>query len=231
MSSRHKTIYFDIDGTLVDYEADAGRAFGKAREHAAQSYPELSENLTVDVFRRARDATYIQYGDTGLPIMEWYSECMRAALESVEVFDRDLAARMGGLYGKYRSTTLEEFDDVVEVIPRLAERYTLGLLSNGTSNIRGLGIESFFSHSVFAREVGYEKPAIEIFLAAIDIAGCGPQEILYVGDGQHTDILGAKNAGLEMVWINRNRSTLLQGIPSPDHEIHDFRQLIEVVGL
>jgi putative hydrolase of the HAD superfamily len=231
MPPRHKIIYFDIDGTLVDYEADAGRAFGKAREHAAQSYSQLADILTLEVFRRARDATYIQYGDTGLPISDWYRECMRAALESVEVFDFDLAARMGELYGKYRSTTLEEFDDVVEVIPMLADKYTLGLISNGTSNIRGLGIESFFSHSVFARDVGYEKPAAEIFMAAIEIAGCGPHETLYVGDGQHTDVLGAKNAGIEMVWINRNRSVLLQGIPRPDHEIHDFRQLIEIAGL
>jgi FMN phosphatase YigB (HAD superfamily) len=231
MPPHFKIIYFDIDGTLVDYEADAGRAFGKAREHAAQRYPQLAQSLTGDIFRRARDATYIQYGDTGLPIPDWYRECMRAALESVEVFDFDLAARMGELYGKFRSTTLEVFDDVVDVIPKLADRFELGLISNGTSNIRGLRIENFFSHRVFAREIGHEKPSPEIFFAAIEIAGCQRHEILYVGDGQHTDVLGAKNAGLEMVWINRTRARLLQGIPRPDHEIHDLRQLLTIAGL
>jgi len=231
MLPRHKIIYFDVDGTLVDYEADASHAFGKARDHAVQSYPRLAENLTVDIFRRARDATYIQYGDTGLPIPDWYRECMRTALESVSVFDFALAARMGELYGKFRSTTLKEFEDVIEVIPILADRFTLGLISNGTSNINGLSIEHFFSHSVFAREVGYEKPAAEIFMAAIEVAGCALHEALYVGDGQHTDILGAKNAGLEMVWINRERTHLLRGIPKPDHEIHDLRQLLAIIGL
>ena len=72
MAPRNKVIYFDLDGTLVDYEADACHAFGKACEHAAQSRPHLAESLTYEVFRRARDATYIQYGDTGLPLMDWY---------------------------------------------------------------------------------------------------------------------------------------------------------------
>ena len=82
MAPRHKVIYFDVDGTLVDYEADACNAFGRAREHAVQKHPKLAKMLTYDVFRRARDVTYIQYGDTGLPLMNWYRECMRAVLEA-----------------------------------------------------------------------------------------------------------------------------------------------------
>ena len=188
MAPRHKVIYFDIDGTLVDYEADACNAFDKAREHAAQSHPRLAERLTYNVFARARDATYIQYGDTGLPLMDWYKVCMRAALESIEIFDIDLAGRMGALYEKFRNTSLEEFEDAAEIIPKLADRCKLGLISNGSSKLKGLSIAEFFTYSVFAREVGHEKPSSEIFMAAIDIAKCAKEEILYVGDHAAYDI-------------------------------------------
>lgn len=231
MAPRHKVIYFDLDGTLVDYEADACYAFGKAREHAAQSHSHLAESLTYEVFRRARDATYIQYGDTGLPLMDWYRACMRTALEFAEVFDIDLAGRMGQLYGKFRNTTLAEFDDAVEVIPELAASHKLGLISNGSSRIHKLKIDGFFAYRVFAREIGHEKPSPEIFWAAVKVAECAKHEILFVGDGQHTDILGASNAGIEMVWINRTRTALLQGIPEPDHEIHDLCEMIRIAGL
>lgn len=231
MAPRHRIIYFDIDGTLVDYESDACHAFGKAREHAVESHPHVAERLNDETFRRARDATYIQYGDTGIPLRDWYRECMRVALESVEVYDVDLADRMGRLYGLFRNTSLTEFDDAVEVVPKLADSYKLGLISNGSSNIQKLRISKFFKCSVFAREVGHEKPAPEIFRAAAEVAGCAIGEILHVGDGQHTDILGASNAGIEMVWINRANAELLPGIPRPDHEIHDLREIFKIAEI
>ncbi len=230
MPSKRKVIYFDVDGTLVDYEADACRAFGKAGEHATQCHPRIADRLTDEVFQRARDATYIEHGDTGLPLMDWYAHCMRAALQSVDVFDNELARRMGELYAEFRNTTLEEFEDVLEVIPKLADNFELGLISNGSSTLQGLRIDGFFKYSVYARDVGYEKPSVDIFRVAAETACCDRHEIIVVGDGQHTDILGARNAGIEVVWINRTRARLLQGIPRPDHEIQDLRDLIEIAG-
>ncbi|MBI4831619.1 MAG: HAD family hydrolase [Candidatus Lindowbacteria bacterium] len=229
--ARCKVIYFDLDGTLVDYEADASHAFGKARECAVERYPDTAGKLTVEIFRRSREATYIQYGDTGLPLKDWYRECMKVVLESVGIFDIALAGRMGQLYGLFRNTTLKVFDDALEVVPKLAGRYQLGLLSNGSSKVQKLPIAEFFAYSVYAREVGHEKPAPEIFHAAAAVAGCANGEMLYVGDGQYTDILGARNAGIEMVWINRTGAGLLAGIPQPDHEIRDLREIYRIAPI
>lgn len=228
MGRRHKIIYFDVDCTLVDYEADAEHAFGKALEHACRKYRELAGVLDAETFRRARLATYIQHGDTGLPLRDWYRECMRAVLESVDIFDSDLAGEMGQLYGLFRNKTLTVFEDALEVVPKLASVYKLGLISNGSSTLRSLEIGKYFTVSVYAREVGYEKPAPEIFYAAAKAAGCKNGEMLYVGDGQYTDILGARNAGIEMVWINRQRQERISGIPSPEHEISDLRELLKI---
>jgi putative hydrolase of the HAD superfamily len=231
MEHRYKVIYFDLDGTLVDYESDACHAFGKARDHAVESYPHAAELMTDETFKRSREATYIQYGDTGLPLSDWYRECMRTVLESVDIFDCELADRMGQLYGVFRNTMLRLFDDAAEVIPQLARSYELGLITNGSSKLRKLAIEEFFTYNVYAREVGYEKPAAEIFAAAASVAGCAKDRMLFVGDGQHTDILGARNAGIEVVWINRPRARLLDGIPAPDHEICDLRELLVIAPL
>ncbi len=231
MERRHKVIYFDLDGTLVDYESDSCHAFGKAAEHAIGHHPHLAEKFTVDLFRSARQATYIQYGDTGIPLKDWYRECMRVVLESNDVFDLKLADEMGQLYGLFRNTTLTVFEDALEVVPKLAGSYHLGLLSNGSSRIHKLPIAEYFTYSVFAREVGHEKPAPEIFDAAAMAAGCTNDEMLFIGDGQHTDIIGAKNAGVEIVWINRNHEELIFGIPHPDHEIHDLRDIFDMALL
>jgi len=231
MERRHKVIYFDLDGTLVDYESDAIHAFGKAREHAIETYPARAELLTDEIFRNARDATYIQYGDTGIPLRDWYNECMRIALERVELFDLKLAGRMGQLYALFRNTTIRVFDDALDVVPKLARSYRLGLISNGSTKIQKLEIADFFTYSVFAREIGHEKPSPDFFRVAAEVAGCAAGELLCVGDGQHTDILGAKTSGIEMVWINRNGAELMPGIPRPDHEIYVLRELTNIAPI
>lgn len=225
---RYKVIYFDIDGTLVDYEADAWYSFSKAAEHAIEKHPSLAGKLTGDLFRRARDGTYIQYGDTGIPLRDWYRECMRCALEALEIYDLELADQMGQLYGLFRNTTLRVYDDALDVVPRLATRYKLGLISNGSSKLQKASIGQWFTYSVYAREVGHEKPAPEIFHAAARKCGCDDGEMLFVGDGQHTDILGAKNAGVKIVWINRTHAQLMSGIPNPDYVIDDLRELLQI---
>ena len=231
MERRHKVIFFDLDGTIVDYETDACHAFGKAAAHAVMKHPHLAEKLTNKIFSDARQATYIQYGDIGIPLRDWHRECMRMVLESIDVFDINLADQMGQLYAEFRNTALAAFDDALEVVPKLATAYQLGLISNGSTKINKLPIAEHFAYAVYAREVGYEKPAPEIFHAAAEAAGCRNGEMLVVGDGQHTDIIGAKNAGIEMVWINRAFARLLVGIPRPDHEICDLRDIFKIAPI
>jgi FMN phosphatase YigB (HAD superfamily) len=164
--SLYKVIYFDVDGTLVDYESDACYSFGKASEHALHKYPHLAGRLTNDLFKRARESTYIQHGDTGIPLRDWYRECMRCALEALDLYDIELADQMGQLYGLFRNTTLQVYADVSESIPRLAGKYKLGLISNGSTRLQKLDIGAFFTYSVYAREVGHEKPSPDMLVTA-----------------------------------------------------------------
>jgi FMN phosphatase YigB (HAD superfamily) len=54
-------------------------------------------------------------------------------------------------------------------------------------------------------------------------------EVLYVGDSQSADILGAKNAGMPVAWVNRDGSPLREGVPQPDHEIASLSDLLELL--
>lgn len=73
------------------------------------------------------------------------------------------------------------------------------------------------------------KPNPKIFQYALRLLGCDNTEVLFVGDSQRDDIVGAKNAGMPMAWVNRNKDELEEGIPKPDYEIEDLTSLLEIL--
>ena len=56
---------------------------------------------------------------------------------------------------------------------------------------------------VTSAETGVRKPDPAIFTAALNLAGCGPDEALHVGDTVAEDIAGAGAAGIRALHIDR----------------------------
>jgi len=100
---------------------------------------------------------------------------------------------------------------VVPAIQALAQRYSLGLISDtawtpGRVLRRVLAdyqMLDCFRVLVFSGEVGRTKPHPELFQKALRALSVNPEECLHVGDLQHTDIAGAKALGMRTAWIHR----------------------------
>jgi HAD superfamily hydrolase (TIGR01549 family) len=76
-------------------------------------------------------------------------------------------------------------------LPAVLERCGLGELLHGT---------------VSSAVAGARKPDPAIFEPALELAGCGPDEALHVGDTPEEDVEGARAAGIRALLIDRNGS-------------------------
>jgi len=56
---------------------------------------------------------------------------------------------------------------------------------------------------VTSAEVGVTKPDRQVFDAALEVAGCGPEETVCVGDSLEHDVAGAHAAGIEAILLLR----------------------------
>jgi len=65
-----------------------------------------------------------------------------------------------------------------------------------TELLYDLGVGRYFDHFIVSGEVGYEKPSLQIFEAALHACGAAPGECLHVGDDRRNDIWGARDAGV-----------------------------------
>jgi len=81
---------------------------------------------------------------------------------------------------------------------------------------------------VCAREFGVGKPDARIFLAAAGAAEVQPGDVLHVGDDATLDVVGALNAGMQAVWLNR-AGHLWPHEQQPHVTVRDLRQLCDLL--
>ena len=116
----------------------------------------------------------------------------------------------------------QPLDGTLQALPKLAAKYPLALISD-TAWTPGRVLRQIFARYeildcfqvlVFSGEVGKTKPHPQMFQLALDGLGVQPPECLHIGDLQHTDIAGAKAAGMRAAWVHR---PVYAGAEQKDH--------------
>ncbi len=107
-----------------------------------------------------------------------------------------------------RHARLATYDDAVPALQELQRRgITLGVVSNMDRSLprilQRLEIDGYFPLVVSSGEVGISKPDPGIFLVAIARVEILPEDAVYVGDQYENDVVGARNAGLFPLLIDR----------------------------
>ena len=100
------------------------------------------------------------------------------------------------------------YPDAEPLLSRLArDGYSMALVSNAPSDtakvVEALGLKRYLQHVVISGIVGYSKPHPEIFRIALRLAGIEPSQAIHVGDLYESDVVGARNAGIQGVLIDR----------------------------
>lgn len=98
------------------------------------------------------------------------------------------------------------FPDAILALEFLSARFPIVALSNGNADIERIGIKPYFRASISAQSFGVAKPDVRIFHAAAGAVDVHPMSVLHIGDDSGMDVLGALNAGMQTVWLNRDDS-------------------------
>ncbi len=96
------------------------------------------------------------------------------------------------------------YEDALPALQALSARYPLVALSNGNAQLGIIGIDRYFKASISAKDFGISKPDPRIFVAAAGAVDVQPHQVLHIGDDAALDVLGALNADMQAVWLNRD---------------------------
>jgi HAD superfamily hydrolase (TIGR01549 family) len=123
------------------------------------------------------------------------------------------------------------------VIPRLAEHYRLGLLSNfddartGREILGDTGVAEHFEIVVISAEARVRKPHPEIFRRVLEGLRLEPKDVLFVGDTVREDVVGARAAGIPVAWLSENKGEYPAELSPPDYTIGNLTELPKLLGL
>ncbi|MFC6825041.1 haloacid dehalogenase type II [Halopelagius fulvigenes] len=223
-SERVSTVTFDSYSTLVDVDA-AERALA-----ARVDDPEPVSKLW-----RARSLEYTFVAnqiDAYQPFYEMNRDALQYALDAHGVdITTDERDEILAVYHE-----LEVFDDVRDGIERLREGgYDCYVVSNGNpemldSMVEHADIGDVIEDTVSAHEVRTFKPAAELYRHAAARTGTPIDEIAHVTAGWF-DVMGARHAGMQGVWVDRKGSPWETFGGDPDLTVEGFFELADALGV
>jgi HAD superfamily hydrolase (TIGR01509 family) len=210
-----KALLFDLDGTLRHNDPDGFETF-------TAYLRELGCTLTSEQLAHAQRWTHYYWSiapelqtdieELGADTPEFWR---RHAERQVAAFNLNggpagnaaLAVQVNQMFqDRYRPVNRVD-DDVRPTLERLrAAGYTLGLVSNRALPLDQIvvdsGLAGLFHFTLAAGEIGYWKPAPEIFQRGVELAGCDASEAVYIGDNYYADVEGARGAGLHPILVD-----------------------------
>ena len=224
-----KVLSFDGDMTLWDFQSVMRHALQYTLCELRTRFPSpAASQLTIDRMIDIRNQTAAELKGKVINMEEIRYRAFRRTLWHIGIEDDEFAVTLNGLYLRHRFEDIELYPDVLPTLQILNQFYKLGLCSNGNSYPERCGLSGTFAFTVFAQDVGVEKPDKHIFQQAHWQAGCKPEEMMHIGDSLTNDIYGAQQAGAIAVWLNRDRAPNDTEI-QPDMEIQSLTELVDIL--
>ena len=182
-----KAILFDLDGTLIDSVTDLANSVNYALAklglpgHTRNEIKSFVGDGVQKLIKRSLGPTHMEkFADAFVIFMDYYG---------LHLID---------------NTAL--YPGVAEILPQLAENYSLGLLTNKSQKfsvllLQTLGIASYFKEVIGGDSLLVKKPDPAGILFLAEKWGLDPgREMLMVGD-HATDIEVGQRAGCKTVFI------------------------------
>jgi FMN phosphatase YigB (HAD superfamily) len=202
---RYKAVLFDLDNTLMKYDASENKAMKSAVEQLGLTgHRGFSWAGYWEVFRRINTYYWENRADLHLDTGQMLRLSFGDTLSELGM-DGSLAASLADLYWRVFCRTCEFEEGALELLAALHGKARLAIVSNGIGEAqRGRlaagGIAHYFDTVVACDEVGCSKPDAAIFHLTLGRLGVDREDALYVGDSLHFDFGGTRNAGIDFCY-------------------------------
>ncbi len=207
---QYKAVFLDWDDTIGDWTGAEHKALKDiyATYQLEALYPAFDDYLNA--YKPYNMELWTLYGrgevtKEHLHFQRFYHPLLKGQSDPQRT--EQLAHEMGRVFLQLTNTYFRVLPGADEIVRQLARKYPLTIISNGFKEVQYYkfahsGLADCFTHAIISEEVGINKPQPGIFCIALEMNGVTADEAVMIGDSYSSDIAGAKNAGIDQIWLH-----------------------------
>lgn len=230
MQYRH--LFFDLDHTLWDFESNARVTLASLYEDLQLQAKGIHDfDLFYKNYLVHNENLWERYRKGLIKQDELRVKRMRLSLLDFKIGDDVLAEKMSVQFLELLPTRTILFPYTKEILQYLIDKsYVLHLITNGFdavqhNKLKYSGLTRFFKEVITSESSNSLKPNKEIFEYALNKSGASIKESIMIGDTVEVDIVGAKNIGMDQVFVNHLQ---IQTEEKPTYTVHSLKELEDI---
>lgn len=216
---KYTTVFMDFDDTLVDTAQNTyDTLVGVYNDYDLGRYFVSFDDFFYNHFQPNNTKIWKQYEDGTITKDELIRQRFLGAFAHIAELNEKQILNLNKdyLYRVVRTNKL--VPHAKELLDYLQPKYRIFMVSNGFADMQytkidAVGMNNYFDGIILSDEVGFNKPNIGIYQAALDRAGVGADEAIMIGDNYNSDIRGSKNAGIDQIWYNPQKQPVIDFQP------------------
>lgn len=221
-------IFFDLDHTLWDFDANSVLAFDKIFK---KQHPTVDTYQFVAVYAPINQACWKLYQVDQMTHEELRYQRLKQSFDALQYEISDEAIdKIAHDYIAFLPENNQLFEGALDVLDYLSPKYNLHIITNGFAEVQykklaNSGLEGYFKTVTNSEMAGVKKPHPSIFEFALSLAKVEKEQALMIGDCIEADVKGAIAFGMEAILFDEKNS-----FPSVDYKkINHLKELKKIL--
>jgi putative hydrolase of the HAD superfamily len=228
MTTDPQAVFFDMDGTLLDWQIGMEDSWAAACEAGCAQLDGITSDALLAAVREKRTWFWDHPAHKVQGRMDLDRASRIIVTEAIASLGGDAPDVAAGIAADYRARRLVAmclYEGALDVLDSMKGRgVKMALITNGAAgsqrqSVERFGLAPYFDCVIIEGEFGTGKPDERVFRHALASCGVEPERTWMIGDNIEADIATPRRLGMHTIWVDEAGNGVPRAAPAQPHRI------------